>query len=1050
MEKLIRFFLRQEVLVNLLFALFIVMGLFSVASIPVERFPNVQMGKVLITTIFPGASPTDVEALVTREIEEALEDLEYVEFIESSSRRARSSITVKFIDDTDYEALYDELRLKVLGVMNELPDEVNPPDFTVIDVKEWLPTVTVNLVGDRGNRALTLMGEELKLALKQVPGVEKVELQGEYEREYHIFVDPDALDRYGVTFDDVATALQAANISVPAGDFEDVSGEYMVVVDEKLRTRADVDSVVVRKDADGSFVTVGDLISDARVSYRDPTVISSVNGQDAVSLKVIKTDEGNALSIVPGVEAVVARFEKDLAAEGVHAVLTQDQRITINDSISTLGSNLLVGIGLVGIIIWTFMGLRNAVLTTIGIPFAFMVTIVFMHITGNSLNEITLFSFVLVSGIIVDDAIVVVENIYRRMQAGEPLLLAAQNGAAEVGWPVVSATCTTVAAFLPMLIMSGSTGEFFAQVPIAVSFALCASLFECLVTLPPHFASWPGKGGAEAHAHAHTDAKELAFMRGLRRFVDRLVDVCLNRRIIVLFLVLVAFVAAIGVLGVSVSGKAPLIRIKFFPDEYTQYWINTTGPMGTPTEVVDARLKSMAETVMAQGPGKARSATAAAGYTFSEDYQPVFGSSYGCIVVEMPVKEKQDFDDPQEHLNDVREMLEKKYGGDGWTVHVRAEKSGPPTGKDLTIRAVGPNPDSVERLAAHLMEYLRTESGIAEYLVNLDDDLGKPDRLYRFIVDKERAAEYGLTPSRVAALAGGVLDGRYLGTFRTVDEDIDLKLRVAPEALDSPEAALTLPVTQHASGPVRLVDVTRVDSSLEPGVINRYQNNRAITVTANLKPNTTTSTPVVVNAVRKHYETIKNDYPGAELSFSGEFESTQRSYTSLGYAFAIAILIIYMILATQFRSYFQPLIIISAVVFALIGVIFGKLITQSLFTVNSFIATVGVTGVVVNDSLVLLDFINREYRETGNRRKAIFHGIRVRLRPILLTTLTTSLGLLPMAIGFPSYSLVWGAMASTFVTGLATATLLTLFVVPVEWDLFMALVEKRKRHTTVI
>jgi HAE1 family hydrophobic/amphiphilic exporter-1 len=221
--------------------------------------------------------------------------------------------------------------------------------------------------------------------------------------------------------------------------------------------------------------------------------------------------------------------------------------------------------------------------------------------------------------------------------------------------------------------------------------------------------------------------------------------------------------------------------------------------------------------------------------------------------------------------------------------------------------------------------------------------------------------------------------------------------------------------------------------------LDRYQNNRVINITANIKPGAPTSTVALINNIRSYYQRIKGKYPGAELTFSGEFESTRRSYTSLAYAFSVAVLAIYLILATQFRSYIQPLIILSAVVFSVVGVVFGKFITQGLFTVNSFIAAVGVTGVVVNDSLVLIDFINRSYREGMSRREAIARGIRIRLRPILLTTLTTSLGLAPMAIGIPSYSVVWGSMASTFVTGLCTATFLTLFIVPIEWDLLMGL-----------
>ena len=1044
MKPFFRYVLRQTVLVNLLFALAMAVGLFSLFDLPVERYPDVQMGKVQINTVLPGASPEEVESLITDQIEEALDDLESVEFIRSTSYRERSMIMVKFIDDTDYDKLYEELRLKVLSIMNELPNGIDPPRFTEIRVSEWLPVASVNLIGDRTNRALSLMAEEMKLHLRQIPGVKEVQLNGEYIREFHVYLNPRLLNKYGVTFDEVARALSEANISLPAGHYTDDGGEFVIVVDERYRSRQQIAETIIRRDSDGSFLTVGNVLSSARMSYRDPYVITSVNGKDCVTLRVIKTEDGNALDIMPMLEEIVARFQPLLEKEEVDAVLTQDQRVYIDDSISTLGMNLLVGICLVSVLIFFFMGLRNAILTMVGIPFSFLVTMIIMWLLDSSLNEITLFSFVLVSGIIVDDAIVVVENIYRHLQEGEPLEEAVINGVSEVAAPVIAATSTTVAAFLPMLIMSGSTGEFFAQIPIAVAAAIVASLFECLIILPSHFMDWPGGRSAEKEAVKPKPAsKEHWVMSFLLKGTNKLVDFSFRHRFKSLGLVVVAFVASLFILAVSISGKIPLIKIKFFPDEYTYYYIELEGPVATPIETTNRKLKEITEFILPGRPGQLRSATGMAGFYVNEDYQPVYGSNLGYVYVEMPRKGEQNFpenhkNDPIVHLDKVRKQL-ARFEQDGWTIRVRPEKAGPPTGKDINVRVVGPDPEMVKNLTKNVYGFLSSNDKITPYLIDLSDNLGRPNRVYRFRVDKERSAEYGLTPLAVSRLAASVLDGRFVSDFRTHDEDVDLKLKIDKKYLDAPEAALSIPILQHPSGPLRLGDLTTTESYIEPNKLDRYQTNRAITLTANIRPGAPTSTPAVVNAIGAYYQAIKGKYPGAEISFSGEFESTRRSYTSLAYAFFVALLIMYVILATQFRSYLQPLIILSAVVFSLIGVVFGKFVTQGLFTVNSFIAVVGVTGVVVNDSLVLIDFINRSYRSGMSRREAISHGIRTRLRPILLTTLTTSLGLAPMALGIPSYSVVWGSMASTFVTGLCTATFLTLFIVPIEWDLLMGL-----------
>ena len=1048
MESVIRFTLRQRVLFNLVFVVLIVAGVFAIGALPMERYPEVNFGKVVIATFYPGASPRDVEALVTREVEESLDGLENVEFIRSDSVRERSTITVKFIDGSDYEALYDELRFRVLGILDQLPDTVEPPTFSLIRTSFWLPVVSVNLIGERGNRALTLMAEELQVPFGRIPGVSEAQVVGDQQREFHVYLDPDRLKTHGVSFDQVSAALQDANLTLPAGDFTDASGEFVVRVDERFRTREQVVDTLVRSDADGSFVRVEDLIASARVGYRDPHVISSVNGKDAVTVKLLKAPGGNALDIYAAAQSIIADAAPALAREGVEVVLTQDSTTYINESIGTLGSNLMLGVVLVSLVIWLVMGVRNAGLVTIGIPFSFMVTMILMQLTGNSLNEITLFSFVLVSGIIVDDAIVVVENIYRRVQMGEPLEQAIVRGTAEVAVPVISATATTVAAFLPMLLMTGSTGEFFALIPKAVSFAILASLFECIFILPIHYLDYGPRQVAQADDH---EARDTRILRPIRRLTDRIVRFTLRFRVASIAAVLVSFVAAIAVLGVSIAGIAPLVRIKFFPDDYAIYYAFVEGPASTSIEEIDRRVKRMADFIMADGPDYAESAAGFAGFVVSEDYEERFGHNLGTVMVALPPKDRQAFGDAQGHLDQMRERLVAAFAEPGFNIRVRAEKDGPPAGKDVNIQIVGSDEAAVRGLTAELMAGLREHPRFGPGLADLDDNSGQPARVFRLEVDGERARELGLTQGEAARMAASVLDGRYIGKYRLADEEVDLKLRVDPGWLDAPEAALDIPVLEHPSGPVLLGDIVVPVAEVQPGELKRYQRQRSLTITANIRPESGVSAAEVTAWARDRYAELRNRYPGAAPIFGGEYETTQRSFQSLTQAFGLAILVIYLILATQFRSYVQPLIVLSAILFAVVGVVFGKMVSQSLFTVNSFIAVVGVAGVVVNDSLVLIDFINRRYRGGMGRREAVLEGVHVRLRPILLTTLTTVLGLLPMALGIPSYSVIWGSMASTFVTGLATATLLTLFVVPAAWDLITDIQERlaarRSRRT---
>ncbi|MCU7890705.1 MAG: efflux RND transporter permease subunit [Candidatus Thiodiazotropha sp. (ex Ustalcina ferruginea)] len=1038
MHEVVAFSLKQRVFYNLMFVVLIVVGFISLFALPAERYPNFGFGEVIISTVYPGASPVEVESLVTRKIEDALEKVDDVEWINSTSFSGRSNVRLKFVDDSDYDALYNEVRFEVLNIISELPQGVDPPQLLNAKVQDWLPVISINLLGDHSNRTLALMGEEIKTRLLKIPEVQQIDFSGKQTQEFHIYLDPQKLREFGVGFNQVSQVLTGTNLSIPAGKYTNQSGEYLIKLDERFHSLEQVQSSVVRRDADGSLVRVKDLTTRMGMGYRYPIVIASVNGKPSLGLKVIKSDQGNAMRIRDQVVAVIEEFHPSLQAQGVEVVLTQDSTVYIKDGLTTLGMNMLVGIFLVSLIIWYFMGIRNAGLVTIGIPFSFMITMLIMYLTGNSLNEITLFSFVLVTGIVVDDAIVVTENIYRHVQEGESLREAIINGTAEVAMPVISATMTTVAAFLPMLIMSGSTGQFFALVPKAVTFAIVASLVECLLILPIHYLDF----GPRQQTAVDLLDRDNAMMRVTRRFTDWLLSWTLRFRLLSVLAVTLLFVISVMILGLSASGKIPLIRIQFFPDDYKLYYVDVVGPSNIAIEEVDERVKRIAETVMEDGQGMASAAAGLSGMYFNEDYEPVYGNNHGSVMVTMPPAAEQTFDDPLAHLDRMREKLKPLYETDGYSLHIHPQNDGPPSGKDINVRVVGANVDAVSGLARDLLAFMRQSPVIGPNLIDLNDDRGLPKRVFRMEVEQSRVAEFGLENNQVANLAASVLDGRYLGKYRHIDKEVDLKLRIDPHSLKDPENALYIPVVEDAGHPVYLADLVSVRAYNEAGEIKRYQGQRAISLKADIRKGAPTSTPAVVNAVGNYYETISDSYPGATVTFGGEHEDTQRSFESLAYAFIIAVLVMYVILATQFQSYLQPLIILSAIVFALIGVVFGKLVTQSLFTVNSFIAVIGVAGVVVNDALVLIDFINKRYRKGMSRRDAIITGVHIRLRPILLTTLTTTLGLLPMAIGFPSYSLIWGTMASTFVTGLATATALTLFIIPVLWDLLQGMQER--------
>ncbi len=1039
MKSVGQFSLTHKVFFNLVFVLLIIAGSFAVFTLPTERYPDINMARVNIITDYPGASPVDVEMLVTRKLEESIENIEDIEWISSVSHAEHSYIRVKFVDNSDYEGLYDEIRFHILNAKADLPKGIEQPRIDDVTMGVLVPVVVVNLAGEHENRALALMADEIKAQLKKIPGVKKVLVNGELVREFHVYLDSDKLRFYGINFDEVSRALQSQNISVAAGKLETDREEYLIKVDEKFHSRNDILNTIVRRDGDGSFIRIEDLVTRLGYDYQKPSVISSVNGETAISLHVIKTPQGSALDIQKAVQEKLDQFRPQLEKEQVDITLTQDSSTKINDGLSTLGWNFVVGMLLVSVITWYFMGIRNAGLITIGIPFSFLFTMLLMNMMGYSFNEITLFSFVLVSGIIVDDAIVVTENIYRYIQKGYQPYQAISEGVAEVALPVFSSTLTTIASFLPLFIMSGTTGEFFAQIPAVVCFALIASLFECFFILPVHYMDF---GPQKAHTLSQRLEEDNFIVSFVRKITEKVLNWTLRFRKTTLSITLVLFVISIGIMYVSMTGKIPLIKTQFFPSDYTIYFVNIKGGQDISIDKMDQLVRGISKSIMEEGPGKTKSATGMAGAYINEDYDMVFANYLGSVMVTFPPKDQRTFDDPSQYLEYIRQKINRQFKEDGVVFRVYPLKEGPPAGKAVNIKVMGNNVKAVSALADKILGFVQTEPSIAPYLVELEHNKGQLKKIYHFDIRQDRVKEFNLTTEEVARLAGSVLDGRYIGQYRASDEEIDLKLLFDRDKVETPEQALLIPVIDNPVRPILLGDLVELKTYKEPGELHRYQGFRTVSIKSDLKEGAPVSATSIATTVSQYYDSIRDQYPGTTVVFSGEYESTQKSYQSLMFAFVIAVMIIYIILATQFQSYMQPVIILFAILFAIIGIVFGKFISQSLFTVNSFIAVIGVIGVVVNDALVLIEFMNKNYRSGATRRESIDNAIKVRLRPIILTTLTTLLGLLPMAMGIPSYSIVWGSMASTFVSGLGMATLLTLWVVPVIWDLIQSRGEK--------
>ncbi len=1060
MRRVVEFSIKQTVFLNVVFVILVVAGVYSLFSTPVENVPTVDMGQVFINTTYYGAPAKDVEQLVTVKIEDAIDGLENVEYVQSTSYRNFSTINVKFIDDIDYKDKYDELRFRVLNMKDELPAEVEDPIFTYIDTHKWIPVIQVNIAGDIPQRSLKWLAEELKDRLIAIPDVRNVELVGEFTPEFHVSINPEKLRQYGITFSQVSSAIASANTKIPTGSFKKGKTEYMLDAGSRLDTQQEVLDVVVRRDGDGNFIRVSDLVTTAKMHHREPGMIRSVNGEDNLQLKVIKEEKGNSIDIAKHVRAVSREFEKMHDNENIRIVFSNDSTFEINDSVKTLGGNLVIGMIFVLIVLYFTLGFTNAMLTAIGIPFAFLCFVIIMKLSGVSINTISLFSFVLVTGIMVDDAVIIMENIFRHLQIGKPIREAVIDGTAEVMLPVISSAITTMLAFLPMLIMTGSTGDFFAVIPKTVTFALIASLIEALFILPIHILDWGPKTVKAVGSGGHNDDE--AFMhleKGIFSFFWKIykgiVTFLLNHKILTFFGIGSLFLVSMIILFLSATGIMPLIKVKFFPGNYFRYHVAVEMPVGTPVDESDKLVRSISKHIMSFGKEQAHSTSATAGFYEDVDYSWHSSHRYGQIVVTLPEDKDRNFpenpkNDPMKHLDFIREKIEEhvknQYQAKGFIPKIRVfeEGDGPPTGKPVNIRVTSMTMESAIAATDIIKGYMKEYKEFAD-MVNLDDDRPVYQSVARYTPRQEAVFEYSLNSGEVTALVASALNGYKAGNFRTLDEEVDLFVRVARSddpgnesrvGMSGPEDVLDIPVVEHSASPILLRDLVNLEYKEEASSRSRYKGRPTITITSDLKTDSKLSPARVQFLVNDYITKNPKEFFGISISYGGEFEATSRSYKSLLFAFFIAVLGIYMVLSSQFNDYFQPMIIISAVPFALIGVIMGLFLSRTTFTIGSFLAIVGLAGVAVNDSLLLIDFMNVRLRKGKPLRQSIIESCAARMRPVLITTVTTMLGLLPMAIGIPRKSIAWSPMATAFVAGLSSATILALLIIPVEYEFF--------------
>ena len=995
----------------------LVVGIYSYIILPRESTPDITVPYVLVVTPYEGVTPDDIESLITYPIERKLKGLKDVEKIRSVSAEGSSMITIEFIPDVDIDNALQWVRDKVDQAEGDLPTDLeSDPSVLEINLSEF-PILMVAVSGNVDETVLKAVGEKLEERIEEISGVLDVTLTGGRERQIRVEFDPDRLYAYKISLSEIVSAIRRENVNIPGGSIDIGQGKYLLRIPGEFTDPAEIDNLVLTE-RDGKVIYFKDV---AKIvdSFEDRTSYARLNGHQSVSLAIKKRTGANIIEVADRVFALLNSAE-EIVPPGINLSVTFNQSKDIRRMVSELENNIITGLILVVLVLFMFLGLRNSIFVALAIPFSMLLSFSILQLLGITLNMVVLFSLILALGMLVDNAIVIVENIYRHMQEGHSGVAAAKIAVTEVGWPVISSTATTLCAFFPMTFWPGIMGEFMKYLPLTLIITLSASLFVALVINPTICAYFMSLKGQKEHKE---DSGRVILWYGSS------LAYALKHRLLVVFasfLLLFGIGAAYAVLG---NG------IELFPDiEPNLAFVEIKAPEGANVDASNSLAQQIEKMAIAEGDIR---------HVVTEVGVSDGGNGGGSALSNLS-KISLDFVERDERHEDSRDVLERIRTEiapiAGAEFKVAQKEEGPPTGAPISVEISGDKIDVLERLLVETRKRIKDVPG----LVDLKDDFAKAKPEIRIDVDREKASLLKLSTATISEMVKAAISGTKLGVYRDGEDEYDIVARMPAERRTSVADIENLLIPAADGSPIPLSTVANVELGAGFGSIRHIDQKRVVTVSADTFGRNSNE---VLLDVQSRLEELKLP-AGYQITYSGEQQEQQKAAAFLSKAFIGAILLIMLVLITQFNSVLQTLIVMTSVLLSLTGVFLGLMVTATPFgIIMTGIGVISLAGVVVNNAIVLIDYINQLVKEGMELNAALIRAGTVRFRPVMLTATTTILGLLPMAVGvsfdFKTFSWViggesadwWGPMAVAVIFGLAFATLLTLVVVPVLYSL---------------
>ena len=1025
-------------------------SIFAALNISVQRNPAINTAIVLVAVPYPGAKPTEVEEQITRKIEDTLQRLDKVDFIASTSMRSSSVTQVIFLDGVDSKRARSDVEHLVNEIRNELPvgREIQPI-ITEIDF-ESAPIMLVTLAGPPGfdERTLKQIAEDVEDELEGIPGVSNTQLFGGREREVHVDVNPHLLNQYGLSIADLQTAIVRAHAEAPAGQLNSSQFDPQIVNETRIRGVDDIQSVVIGH-GQGRIVRVGD-VADVLDTYRRLQNFAQIDGRDSATIIVNKESNINSLATAQAIKKRVS----ELQAQYPHITMscTRDVAEEIGVMFTVLGSSAVFGAMLVLIILSWAMGLRISLLVLMAIPMSTAVAVIFLYAANIAVSSMVVFSYILVLGMVVDGAIIVAENIHRHIERGEHPVMAAKIGIDEVGIPVIAADLTTIAAFAPMLLVPGIMGDFMGMMPKVVSVALLGSVLVDHFLIPVIASRWYRQREPIDTVSSETAASEqdalpsrLRPRRGLAaRFYVKILAYSLGHRWVVVSC------AALAIVWAGCMLRLGFIGFIFFPQgDYGQFDVNFELPLGYSIEQTAAAAKSITgpiEELRQEGDVVhfVSALGSSAGLASRLEGDPVSGPEFGRIMVELgpPMSRKRS------QTEIIRDLQSRIKPWPGMIYRIAQREEGPPGGFDVAVRLTGKNLDKLGVLARKITQRLEQMPGTLE--AGTDYRPQNPEIVIEPL--PEVVGLFEMTEADVAQAVQMAVLGDNRIELSLDDEDVALRIQVAPEFQRNKDDLTRLVLTGSNGRKATIGELCEITRRNGLYAVNRYEHRRSVTARCDVKKEEKVYPDEIFSALRQEFlpqlgfrpvvgdrmtflGQVGTDAEGVRARFTGENEERDKNMTYMSQSMIVAVILIMAILVIQFNSFRQMAVVMVTVPLSFVGVILGMWLCDFAFSLSSFIGLVALTGIVVNDAIVMVDFTNQARRRGMNVYDALMEAGLNRLRPVILTTVTTMGAMMPLFLNISGGAEFWQPLCGAVIFGLGCATMLTLVVIPVCYSL---------------